>query len=893
MGRIITYNRPDGRRAEGYLAEPASDRTAPGIVVIQEWWGLNGQIVGVADKLAAAGYRALVPDLYRGKRAIEANEAEHLMTGLDFGDAARQDVRGAIRYLKESGSAKVGVTGFGMGGALTLLAAVNDSEADAYVVWYGYPPLEHVDASRVKAPLMGHWGIADTVFPIDNVDNLERKLHHAYVKFEFHRYAAKHAFANEMADKYDHAAAEIAWRRTMHFLGDLLDVGVGAAHPPVAAIPDDFDPFAPGLGTSRDDPLADLLAPRPAATPAPETNPGASVPSPSASRPAEAPQTMGGGPSPLSDIAEHFRRWIERGKAWRSRTSSQPPSPIEPGAAPSEPWQVDPLEIFPTTIAPAPSPPPTRAKPPSERPPRFVLLELFARTATKEWARIDPVVGSGAEYTVSLHIGDRPVDPMQVVAGDQAVDERPLPPSRESHTLSIAFTPLWTSERGASVIGQVRTIVLPRRGPSTRASFNFTAPADLARLRARVVVLYENRVLQSLLLHRARPDNAARGAAQPLQLTVENALVRDFGVEGAAPQFAAVLIVNDNPQGVTGLTAIAGHSATFVEPEGLKGMVGDIRRELAKLNVPEGADEDSVVYGLDDARVHQMLYALAMRGAAMAKVLKRYESMKPFLSAQKMQVVDAAAGAYLPVEFIYDGRAPAPGATRCPNAIAALGDFAIHRDCTHNGDEMHYCPAAFWGFSRCIERQPHGDNTGYRFATPEPNSSTLHPLRKSMLAASRKVRAVDLDMPNGLEAVLKQSTGAVVRAHSWKDWRDKVRTEAPSLLILLPHSLESKSVANMPALEINGTSVEWAMMNSAYVLAAPPQNPIVLVLGCSTALPDLEFLDFVREFKANGAALTIGTIATIRGRQTRDFVRELLTELKLAADGNIRSTKYS
>jgi hypothetical protein len=323
----------------------------------------------------------------------------------------------------------------------------------------------------------------------------------------------------------------------------------------------------------------------------------------------------------------------------------------------------------------------------------------------------------------------------------------------------------------------------------------------------------------------------------------------------------------------------------FVEPEGLKGMVGDIRKELAALNVPEGTDEDSVVYGLDDARVQQMLYALAMRGAALAKLLKRYEAMKPFLSAQRVQVVDAAAGAYLPVEFIYDGRAPAPGAKRCPRAVDALGDLALHRDCPNNNDEAYYCPAAFWGFSRCIERQPHGDNTGYRFAHPEPNANTLQPLRKSMLAASRKVRPVDLDLPSGIEAVLKQSTGSVVRAQSWKDWQDKVRTEAPSLLILLPHSLESPTVANMPALEISGTSVEWARMDDAYVLAAPPQNPVVLVLGCSTALPDVAFLDFVREFKANGAALTIGTIATIRGRQACSFVRELLAELKLAADG--------
>ncbi len=226
MSKTISFPRPDGASVNGYLAEPAGAAGAPGIVVIQEWWGLNDQIRGVADKLAAAGYRALVPDLYRGKVALEAHEAEHLMKDLNFGDAAGQDVRGAVKYLKASGSGKVGVTGFCMGGALTLLSAVNVPEADAAVIWYGYPPLEFVDAKKVKVPLMGHWATDDAAFAIAGVDALEGKLREAGVVFEFFRYDCKHAFANETADsknlpilKYDAQAAELAWKRTMDFFG--------------------------------------------------------------------------------------------------------------------------------------------------------------------------------------------------------------------------------------------------------------------------------------------------------------------------------------------------------------------------------------------------------------------------------------------------------------------------------------------------------------------------------------------------------------------------------------------------------------------------------------------------------------------------------------------------
>ena len=239
MGQTVQFTRPDGQTVNGYLAEPVADpatepknaKSAPGIVVIQEWWGLNDQIRGVADTLAAKGYRALVPDLYRGKSTVQAEEANHLMTNLDFGDAAGQDVRGAVQYLKATGSAKAGVTGFCMGGALTLLAAVHVPEVDAAVVWYGYPPLEYVDAAKISAPLQGHFANQDEFFKIDGVDALENKLMAAKVTFDFHRYDAQHAFANETQVEgakllpvlgYDAAAAKLAWQRTDAFFAEHL-----------------------------------------------------------------------------------------------------------------------------------------------------------------------------------------------------------------------------------------------------------------------------------------------------------------------------------------------------------------------------------------------------------------------------------------------------------------------------------------------------------------------------------------------------------------------------------------------------------------------------------------------------------------------------------------------
>jgi len=229
MGSIVNYERPDGKTARGYLAEPEQPAGASAIVVIQEWWGVNEQIRGVADRLASAGYRSIVPDLYRGRSTLEAEEAHHLMTGLDFGEAASQDIRGAVQFLKRR-SGKVGVTGFCMGGALTLLALCVAPEIDAGVVWYGCPPLEFIDATRIKAPLLGHWATQDEFFPIGNVDKLQDKLLEARVNFEFHRYLAHHAFANEAAvgpgripaTQFDPVWSGRAWDRSFRFFGRYL-----------------------------------------------------------------------------------------------------------------------------------------------------------------------------------------------------------------------------------------------------------------------------------------------------------------------------------------------------------------------------------------------------------------------------------------------------------------------------------------------------------------------------------------------------------------------------------------------------------------------------------------------------------------------------------------------
>jgi carboxymethylenebutenolidase len=217
MGESIAFSRPDGKSAAGYLAR-AGRAGAPGVVVIQEWWGLQDQIKGVCDRFAAAGYDALAPDLYSGTVVPyhDTAAAAKEMGSLNFLDATEQTVRGAVQHLKKS-SAKVGLTGFCLGGAVTIIGACRIPELSAAVCFYGIPPESVAKPADIKVPLQAHFANTDDWCTPALVDAFEAGLKAAGKTAEVFRYDAQHAFVNEQRDVYDKAAADLAWGRTLKF----------------------------------------------------------------------------------------------------------------------------------------------------------------------------------------------------------------------------------------------------------------------------------------------------------------------------------------------------------------------------------------------------------------------------------------------------------------------------------------------------------------------------------------------------------------------------------------------------------------------------------------------------------------------------------------------------
>jgi carboxymethylenebutenolidase len=217
----VEFQRPDGRACHGYLAEPARGQSDKAVLIIHEMWGVTPQIIEVAERCAADGYRALVPDLFRGRTTTEFEAALAQMAALDLLDATEQDVRGGARWLA-AGGAKVAAIGFCMGGVLAVLAAERVPELEASVCFYGVPPPELVDVGAMRIPLLGHFAEHDDWCTPAKVDALEGELRAKGANHDFHRYDARHAFMNRTGAGYSEPMAKRAWERTLAFLESRL-----------------------------------------------------------------------------------------------------------------------------------------------------------------------------------------------------------------------------------------------------------------------------------------------------------------------------------------------------------------------------------------------------------------------------------------------------------------------------------------------------------------------------------------------------------------------------------------------------------------------------------------------------------------------------------------------
>jgi len=220
MGEMIEFP-ANGHTCTGYLAVPAGGQ-GPGLLVLQEWWGLVEHITQVCDRFAAEGFVALAPDLYHGTQAKSPDEAGKLFMALNIARASA-DLRGAADALIHRGDVepkRIGVLGFCMGGQLALYAATEHPDRlTCGVNFYGVHPRVRIEPARVKVPILAHFGTRDPSTPESVARPLVEQIRAAGGSIEAHFYEAGHAFFNDARPTaYDEASAKLAWERTLGFL---------------------------------------------------------------------------------------------------------------------------------------------------------------------------------------------------------------------------------------------------------------------------------------------------------------------------------------------------------------------------------------------------------------------------------------------------------------------------------------------------------------------------------------------------------------------------------------------------------------------------------------------------------------------------------------------------
>lgn len=218
-GQLVEFP-SNGHTTSGWLSLPPSGH-GPGLLVLQEWWGLVDHIKDVTDRFAAAGFVALAPDLYHGESTTSPDEAGRRLMALDIARAG-QDLRGAADHLLSLPAVtpkKVAALGFCMGGQLALHAATAHDQISACVDFYGIHPNVHPDFTRLRGPVLAHFGSDDPFVTVESAKALVGSIEAAGGAIEAHFYAAGHAFFNDSRpDAYSAEPATLAWERTLAFL---------------------------------------------------------------------------------------------------------------------------------------------------------------------------------------------------------------------------------------------------------------------------------------------------------------------------------------------------------------------------------------------------------------------------------------------------------------------------------------------------------------------------------------------------------------------------------------------------------------------------------------------------------------------------------------------------
>jgi hypothetical protein len=463
-------------------------------------------------------------------------------------------------------------------------------------------------------------------------------------------------------------------------------------------------------------------------------------------------------------------------------------------------------------------------------------------------------------------------------AAPESFPDHELPTDVSQHELTVVFTDL-----RAEMAPQVARITLPWRGPSTTARFHTAASPD-GDLHCRIAVLHRNRILQTALLR--APVGNDRVYGEGIVIDVEAVVRPAIGELDGRSYFDAALILNHTPDGAAAITGIAGDTARSfrVSPQ-IAAVITALDNQLTNV----AFNRMSFDSGLRGDAFGTLLCDLAQIGSALWQhVVHDGIGSDSFADAPRLHVLSALADARLPVEFIYDRAAPDPGAPLCSGAEQALASGSCNGACPA-ADAQHtvVCPLGFWGLSRVIERHAHApdlarnyvgvDDFSFR-SEPVRARDTLDVLRCTLVGSNYRV---ENSAGAALQSACTDLTGRADPVRSWQDWKDAVAQKNPSLLLLIVHS---ETAPNVPLPRIEIGSDDWVMAGSFRGSYLRPSGgapkPLLLLLGCETGSPPVDFGGFIASARTHGAAIVVAAGAMIHSVHAVEVATEIVAALR-------------
>jgi hypothetical protein len=495
---------------------------------------------------------------------------------------------------------------------------------------------------------------------------------------------------------------------------------------------------------------------------------------------------------------------------------------------------------------------------------------------------------SKTTYRVVVFIGMPTGD---AISADKPFNEEDLPPNKNEHELIVNF-----SEPQISPEPQVATIVLPKEGNSSQCDFYIHIPSGIIAINARIAILHRNRILQTALLKASVQEIESANVAgdETIQLIVESVIRPGMRDLSSRTWFDGAFILNHAADDTAQITKSVGKRVTRVQ-------IADLSPTIKWFDdqITEVAEKWKKFEPLKSKKSQKLLWACAMNGATLYDgIIQAQRADDALVTAERVQVLSTRYGARFPVEFIYGRMAPKPNAPLCPKAKESLLTGSCDAACpTGNQEETVICPLGFWGLNRVIERHAYDPEDAKNLAgadfgiqsEPVTGRNRLNVLASAVVATSNNVDSVEAGSKQKVVDALSVATGKQSNCvDSWDDWVRDIDTRSPSLLVLLPHTLRDV-LSKQQTLEISADQrlIYGNLQRKHVVRENSTLHPVVILMGCKTAAPDIPYESFVLKFRMHGAALVIATGSSILGRHAATVTQNFIADIAAIKSTNI------